>query len=162
MKISIIVAFDEKSGIGKDNNLLCYLPADLKNFKKLTSGNAIIMGRKTFESLPNGALPNRRNIVITKNEKFNSNNIEITNSIDKAINLCKNENEIFIIGGAQIYNQFIKKVDYLYITKIHHVFDADTFFPEIDNKKWKIESDEYFKSDEKNKFSFSFIKLSRI
>ncbi len=161
MKISIIVVIDKKNGIGKDNNLLCYLPADLKNFKKLTTGQSIIMGRKTFESLPKGALPNRRNIVITNNKEFKAENIEIINSIDEAINLCKNEDEVFIIGGANIYNQFIEKADYLYLTKVHETFKADTFFPEINYNEWKIISQDDFNSDEKNKYSYSFIKLKK-
>jgi len=158
MKISIIVVIDEKNGIGKDNNLLCYLPADLKNFKKLTTNHSIIMGRKTFESLPKGALPNRRNIVITNNKEFKAKNCEITHSVDGAIKLCKNEKEIFIIGGASIYNQFIKKANYLYLTQIHETFDADSFFPSINENEWKTISQQDFNADEKNKFSFSFIK----
>jgi len=161
MKISIIVVIDKKNGIGKNNNLLCYLPADLKNFKNLTTGHSIIMGRKTFESLPKGALPNRRNIVITNNKKFEAENTEIASSIENAINLCKNEEEFFVIGGANIYKQFIEKTDYLYLTKVHETFEADTFFPKINYNEWKIINQENFEADEKNKYSYSFIKLEK-
>jgi len=162
MKISIIVVIDEKNGIGKNNNLLCYLPADLKNFKKLTTGHTIIMGSKTFKSLPKGALPNRRNIVITKKTNYKPENTEIANSINEAVNLCKDEDEVFIIGGANIYKQFIAKTNYLYLTKVYETFDADTFFPHINNYEWKVLSKEDFNADEKNKYAYSFIKLEKI
>jgi len=161
--ISIIVAADENNAIGKDNNLLCYLPNDLKYFKSRTDGSSIIMGRKTFESLPKGALPNRRNIVITRNKSLQFANTEICSSLDEAIELCKNEKEIFIIGGGTIYNEAIKFADRLYLTRIHHKFEgADTHFPEIDMQRWEESWHEDHPTDEKHKYDYSFIQLDKI
>ena len=157
MTISIIAALDKNNAIGYKNNLLCYLPADLKHFKQLTTGHTIVMGRKTFESLPKGALPRRKNVVLTKNKNFRCKNCEIIHSPDELFGLSHESEEIFIIGGAQIYNLFINKADRLYLTHIHHRFEADTYFPEFDLSKWKIVEKKDFEKDEKNKFSFSFV-----
>ncbi len=156
MKISIIVAIAENNAIGFNNQLLCYLPNDLKWFKKNTNGRKVIMGRNTFLSLPNGALPNRENIVITdKNELFE--NCKIVNSIEQAITNFDLENENFIIGGASVYKQFLPMANKLYITKIKHNFEADAFFPEIDINIWKnIEIIEN-KADEKHKYDYDFL-----
>lgn len=161
--ISIIVAIDENNAIGKDNNLLCHLPNDLKYFKELTTNHTIIMGRKTFDSLPNGALPNRRNIVISHNNALALENCELANSIEQAINLCQDEKEVFIIGGSTIYNEAIKLANKLYVTQIHNQFEgADTFFPEIDFTVWKeVFSRKNFK-DEKNKYEHDFILYQKI
>lgn len=161
--ISIIVAADENNAIGKDNSLLCYLPNDLKYFKSITDGYPIIMGRKTFESLPKGALPNRRNIVITQNKDLRFEGCEMCHSVDEAIDLCKGENEIFFIGGGSIYNIAIDFADSLYLTRIHHRFErVDTFFPAIENEVWKEVSRENYQADEKNKYDYSFIKFVKI
>lgn len=161
--ISVIVAIDENNAIGKDNNLLCYLPNDLKYFKSKTDGSSIIMGRKTFESLPKGALPNRRNIVISRNKTLQFPNTEMCSSLEEAVELCKDESEIFIIGGGAIYNEAIKFVDRLYLTRIHHKFEgADTHFPEIDTQKWKETWREDHQADEKHKYDYSFIRLDKI
>ncbi len=157
MTISIIAALDKNNAIGYKNNLLCYLPADLKHFKQLTTGHTIVMGRKTFESLPKGALPKRKNVVVTKNKNFRCENCEVIHSPDELFGLSHESEEIFIIGGAQIYNLFINKADRLYLTHIHHRFEADTYFPEFDKNKWEIIEKEDFEPDEKNKFSFSFV-----
>ncbi len=157
MTISIIAALDKDNAIGYKNKLLCYLPADLKHFKQLTTGHTIVMGRKTFESLPNGALPKRKNVVLTKNKNFRCEKCEIIHSPDELFDLSHESEEIFIIGGAQIYNLFINKADRLYLTHIHHRFEADTYFPEFDKNKWKITEKKDFEPDEKNKFSFSFV-----
>lgn len=161
--ISIIVAIDENNAIGKDNNLLCYLPNDLKYFKSRTEGFSIIMGRKTFQSLPKGALPNRRNIVITRNESLQFQNAEMCSSLMEAIKLCEDEPEIFIIGGGTIYNEAIKFANRLYLTYIHHKFeDADTYFPKIDKNKWKELWREDHIMDEKHKYNYSFIQMDKI
>lgn len=161
--ISIIVAIDENSAIGKDNNLLCHLPNDLKHFKAITQGHPVIMGRKTFESLPKGALPNRRNVVITRNKELNFERCEMVSSLEEAINLCQDETEIFIIGGGTIYKEAIKLADKLYLTRIHHRFEeADTFFPEIKQNEWQEVSREDYESDEKHKYGYSFITLQKI
>ncbi len=157
INLSIIAAVDKNNAIGYRNNLLCYLPADLKHFKQLTTGHSIVMGRKTFESLPKGALPNRKNIVLSKNRDFHCENCTIIRSIDELFKLQHDNEEIFIIGGAQIYELFIDKAYKLYLTHIHHEFEADTFFPEFNKENWEIIEKNDFEADDKNKFSFSFI-----
>ncbi len=157
MKISIIAALDENKAIGYKNQLLCYLPADLKHFKQLTTGHSIVMGRKTFESLPNGALPNRKNIVLTRNKEFNCENCTVINSVEELFDLSHEQDELFIIGGAQIYELFIDKADKLYLTHIRHKFKADTYFPDFDVNEWKVIEKKDFKPDEKNKYPFSFV-----
>lgn len=162
-KISIIVAADQNNGIGKDNNLLCYLPNDLKYFKSVTEGHPVIMGRKTFESLPKGALPNRRNIVITRNKDLHFDRCEMCSSIEEAVALCKDEPEAFIIGGGSIYRKAIMLADKLYLTRIHHSFDdVDTFFPELDTTQWTEISKEDHLADEKHKYDYSFITFNKI
>lgn len=162
MKIALIAVIDQNNGIGKDNKLLCHLPADLKRFKTLTTGNSIIMGRKTFESLPNGSLPNRRNIVITYNPDYFAKDCNIAHSVEKAIELSDKDKECFIIGGEQIYKIFMEKADILYITKIHHSFEADAFFPAIESNKWQLFENLYNEPDEKNIYPYSFQSYSRL
>lgn len=135
--ITIIVAMDKNRGIGKDGKLLTYLPGDLPRFKKLTMNKSIIMGRKTFESLPNGPLPNRKNIVITRNREYKADGAEIEHSVFEAIRLCDPFEEVFIIGGGEIYKETLKLADKLYITEIDKEFDADTWFPELGDM-WKL------------------------
>ena len=131
-KIALIAAVAEKGAIGRDQQLLCHLPNDLKHFKTLTSGHTVVMGRKTFESLPNGALPNRKNIVLTHNTSLSWPNVTVVHTLDEIPIQDTTEDEIFIMGGATLYNETIKIADTLYITHIHHTFDdADTFFPTI-------------------------------
>jgi dihydrofolate reductase len=142
--ISIIVAVSEDLGIGKNNDLLWHLPEDMKRFKRLTTGNTVIMGRKTWESLPKKPLSGRRNIVITDipGEKFEG--AESAISIADAASKCKKEDEAFIIGGGSIYRQFMPIADRLYITQVHKKAPADIFFPEIDPKTWSVvEKDEF-------------------
>ena len=136
METGIIVAIANKYAIGKDNNLLCHLPGDLKHFKEITIGHTVIMGRNTFLSLPKGALPKRRNIVLSfDDEHFEG--CETARSVDEALAMCANDEKVFFIGGASIYKQTYEFVDKLYITRVHADFDADTFFPEIDLSQWK-------------------------
>jgi dihydrofolate reductase len=161
MKIALIAVVDENNGIGKDNHLLCHLPADLKRFKELTTGHSIIMGRKTFESLRNGPLPNRKNIVITKNPDYKANGCYIVHSVDQALEICKEEITAFVIGGEQIYSKFINIADILYITKIYQIFDADVFFPEINPDQWQLLDEIEKEPDEKNRFFYSFRFYSR-
>ncbi|WP_280670935.1 MULTISPECIES: dihydrofolate reductase [unclassified Dysgonomonas] len=160
---SIIVAVDRNKAIGQNNNLLCYLPNDLKYFKTVTNGHTVIMGRKTFESLPKGALPNRRNIVITRNKNMVFPGCETCHNIDEAFGLCENENEVFIMGGASVYNETIDLADKLYLTIIDHVFDeADVFFSNLDLTKWKEISRTENPKDEKNMYNHTFIVYQRI
>ena len=154
MSISIIVAIGENNEIGKNNDLLWHIPEDLKRFKKITTGNNIIMGRNTFQSLPKGALPNRTNIVITDNEEEKFENCVMAYSITEAVSKCDDDKENFIIGGGMIYKQFIDVADTLYLTKIHKSFDADIFFPEIDYSDWELIKKEEAKTSE---FEYSYL-----
>lgn len=155
--IVIIAAIAQKNALGKNNELIWHLPADLKRFKQQTSGHPIVMGRKTFESLGR-PLPNRTNIVITRSKTFQCEGIIVTNSLEDAIKTAKKINEkIYIIGGATIYKQAIDKADKLDITLVHHSFEADVFFPEIDKNIWKEERREDFTADEKNPYDYSFV-----
>lgn len=161
--IKIIVAIDLNNAIGKDNDLLCYLPNDLKHFKTTTSGHTVIMGRKTFESLPNGALPNRRNIVLTKNADFEAKGVDSTNSLKGAIDLLENDETAFIIGGGSIYKESIDFVDEMWVTLIDHKFEgADTFFPKIDLNRWQEVTSLRHNADEKNKYAHNIILYKRI
>lgn len=161
--ISIIVAIDEKNAIGKDNQLLCHLPNDLKYFKSVTQGHTVIMGRNTYESLPNGALPNRRNIVLSRNKDLQLDRCEVSSSLEDAIALCDSETEVFIIGGATVYAKAIDIADKLYITYIHHQFEGtDAFFPEVDKNKWIESSHIENDADEKNKYAHTFVVYNKI
>lgn len=153
MNISIIVAIAHGGVIGKDNQLLWKIPEDMKWFRTITTGHPVIMGRKTFESIGK-ALPNRRNIIITRDVNYKKDGIEIANSLEEAINLCENSDEVFIIGGGEIYKQAIPLVNKLYITHVHKEYDADTFFPEINASDWmETTRDDHESSD----VSYSFV-----
>jgi dihydrofolate reductase len=161
-KISIIAAVADNYAIGKSNNLPWHLPADLKHFKKLTTGHVVVMGKRTFESLPSGPLPNRKNIVLTSvlSEGVNVGYFE-ADSLEDAIDLCEHEDEIFIIGGATVYKQSLDKVDKMYITWVHDNFAADTFFPQFDLENWTEISREDYKADDKNPHDYSFVEYIR-
>ena len=160
--LSIIVAINKNFGIGKENKLLYWLPNDLKRFKALTTGHPIIMGRKTFESLPKGALPNRRNIVLTK-QNIHFEGAETFHSLTEAMEACKEEEETFIIGGASLYQEAMKVADRLYITEIDDKEkDADVFFPTISTDEWQEKSRECHSTDEKHLYSYSFVNYERI
>ena len=160
--ITIIAAIAKNNALGKDNDLIWHLPADLKRFKKVTTGHHILMGRNTFESIGK-PLPNRTTIIITRNKSYFKEGCLIANSIEEAIEMVENKDDIFIIGGAQIYKESMQKglVDRLDITQVHHEFEADVFFPEIDLKIWKETAREDLEADEKNKFDFSFVRYSK-
>ena len=155
-KISIIVAIAQNNAIGKDNKLLWHISNDLKRFKKITKGHQVIMGKKTYESLPNGPLPNRKNIVISddKNDKFEG--CITVYSIDEALDLCNETEESFIIGGASIYKQFLPFANKFYLTRVHKDFEADTFF-EVNFDDWKLIVKEDITNDPQNNFSYSFL-----
>ena len=160
--ISIIVAISEENAIGKKGGLLCHLPNDLKHFKAVTSGATVIMGERTFFSLPKHPLPNRRNIVITDVAGKTFDGAESAYSIEEAVNLVKDEKEAFIIGGGMVYRQFMPIADKLYITHIHHSWsDADTFFPEIKASEWQRTSEEKHLADENNPFDYTFAEYLR-
>ena len=153
--ITLIAAVAENNALGKDNLLLWHLPDDFKRFKNTTTGHYIIMGRKTFESFPK-PLPNRTHVIITRQKEFSYDNCIVVDSLQKAITVCQPAEETFIIGGGEIYSQSIEIADKLDITKVHHSFGADTFFPEIDLNKWKLVSAEFHPKDEKHSFDFTF------
>lgn len=161
--LSIIVATAQNNAIGKDNSLLWHISEDLKRFKEITSGHKILMGRKTFESLP-GILPNRPHIVLTRDMNFSvdSDKVTVIHNLDEVISNYKNsDEEIFIIGGGEIYNLLMPYADKLYLTKVKKDFDADTFFPQIDMNKWEVIHTSGDKSDDKSGLIFEFIDLIR-
>lgn len=157
-KVTLIAAIDENSVLGKDNQLIWHLPEDLKRFKRLTTGHAIIMGRKTFESLPK-ALPNRHNIVVTRNQNYSKEGVTVCHSLEAAIECAKNDDQPFLIGGGQVYEQAIELADVIELTKIHAQFEGDVFFPEIDLKKWSVEKEERMSHPD---FEYSFITYTKI
>lgn len=161
MVISIIAAVSENGIIGNNNSLIWHLKEDMKYFKEKTTGHHIIMGRKTFESISGGKpLPNRTSIVITRDKNYERDGIIVCHSLEKAIEKCVDEKEVFIIGGGQIYKEAINICNNLYITKIHKDFDGDVKFPEIDENIWKIiDVDKHF--SEKNNFNYSFLTYTR-
>ncbi len=163
MKLSIIVATSLNHVIGKDNQLLWHLPADLKVFKTTTMGCPVVMGRKTFQSIGR-TLPGRQNVVITRDQTFNADkqfDLTVVGSIDEALVKLHSEKEVFIIGGGEIYKQSIDSADTIYITLVHTVIDGDVFFPEIDKSKFELVWEEKHLADEKNKFDYTFQKFER-
>ena len=165
--ISIIVAIAENYAIGKKGDLLCHLPADLKHFKEITSGKTVMMGERTFYSLPKHPLPNRRNIVLTDVHGKTFEGAEAVYSIEELVKSIKpkansQEEEAFVIGGGMVYRQMMPLGDKLYITHIHHSWeDADTFFPEIKESEWKLLNAEKHYADEKNPYDFTFAEYGR-
>ncbi|RRC97656.1 dihydrofolate reductase [Prevotella sp. OH937_COT-195] len=159
MRISIIAAVARNRAIGKDNKLVYWLPNDLKRFKQLTTGNTIIMGRKTFESLPKGALPNRRNIVLTRSDnKYNG--CDTYHSLDDAIQNCNEKEDIYIIGGGSIYEQAMQLADRLCLTEIEDTpEDADTFFP--DYREWQETWRENHDKDDRHEYRYAFVNYER-
>lgn len=157
-KVTLIAAIDENNVLGKDNQLIWYLPEDLKRFKRLTTGHAIIMGRKTFESLPK-ALPNRQNIVVTRNQNYSKDGITVCHSLEAAIECAKDDKQPFVIGGGQIYEQAIELACKIELTKIHSQFKGDVFFPEIDLNKWFVKKEERLNNPD---FDYSFITYNKI
>lgn len=160
--LSIIVAVAENLAIGKDNDLIWYISDDLKRFKRLTTGHTILMGRKTYESLPNGALPKRNNVVITRDQNLQLDKCLMLHSVEEAIKKYKDsKEEVFIIGGGSIYEKMLPYAQKLYLTKVHESFDADVFFPEINMEEWTVSTEEKHSKGEKNEYDFSFIDLVR-
>lgn len=160
MIATIIAAVAENHVIGKDNDLIWDLPDDMQFFKDKTKGKTVIMGRRNYESIPPKyrPLPNRRNIIITRKEKYNAPNCEVVNSIEAALELASKDDEVFIIGGGQIYNLALQKglVDKMYITEIEMAFDGDAFFPQFNKANWNERTIAFHPTDEKHKASFTF------
>ena len=159
--ITIIAAVGENNELGKDNKIIWHLPDDFKRFKAITSGHYIIMGRKTFESFPK-PLPNRTHVVITKNKNYKiTDGCFVANSIQEAIAMCPKNQDIFIIGGGEIYNQSLEASNSMEITRVHGSFEADAFFPEINISDWNLVKSEFHPVDEKHKYSFTFETYNR-
>lgn len=162
MNLAAIVVVAENGAIGKNGDLLCHLPADLKHFKNITMGHTIIMGRRTWESLPKGALPGRKNVVITRNADFVAEGAEVYHSLEEALDATACDEGRFIIGGGMLYREAFSLTNVLHLTKLHASFpDADTFFPEFDEQDWVEVSREDHDADERNPYPYSFIELRR-
>jgi dihydrofolate reductase len=164
MTISIIVATSLNNAIGKNNQLLWHLPADLKFFKATTMGCPVIMGRKTFQSIGR-TLPGRKNVVITRDKNFNADNqfdLVVVSSIDEALVKMHSEKEVFIIGGGEIYNQTIGIADFIYRTVVNTTIDGDVYFAEINRDEFNLVWEEKHEADEKNKFDYTYQKFERI
>ncbi|MBQ9284890.1 MAG: dihydrofolate reductase [Bacteroidaceae bacterium] len=168
--VSLIAAVANNGAIGFENKLLYWLPNDLKRFKALTTGHTIVMGRRTFESLPKGALPNRRNIVLTKNAHFIAPNAEIFPSLEGALEACLtsvnaesvNSGEVFILGGASVYREALPLASRLCLTLVDDTPEqADAFFPWLNPADWKVVADKAHEADERHRFAYRFIDLER-
>lgn len=161
MTLSIIVAVASDGAIGRANDLLWHLPADLKRFKELTTGHTILMGRKTFESLPRGPLPNRRNIIISRSLPTQP-GAEVYPTIQQALEACAADEEVFIIGGGEIYRQLLPNTERIYLTRVQASFpDAEVFFPELDPTEWIEEAREVYPRDERNEYDTELLLLRR-
>ncbi|MCB0396037.1 MAG: dihydrofolate reductase [Flavobacteriales bacterium] len=160
MELSFIVAVAENNVIGQDNQLPWHLPADLKYFKKITTGHTIIMGRKTYESIGK-PLPNRRSVIVTRQTGYEASGCTVVASIAEALDLCSDEQEVFLIGGAELYSHAMDRADKLYITHIHHTIQGDRYFPEITKNTWKEIEREDCSADEKNPYDYSFVVYKR-
>ncbi|MBS7785855.1 dihydrofolate reductase [Flavobacterium sp. CYK-55] len=153
--IILIAAMAENRALGKNNQLLWHLPDDFKRFKQLTSGHFIVMGRKTFESLP-GKLPNRTHIIISRQKDYEIEGCLTATSLENGLKLVPEGQDVFVIGGGQIYEQSLPIADVVELTRVHTEMDADTFFPEINFDYWQLTSKEYHQKDEKHAFDFTF------
>lgn len=153
--ITLIAAAAENNALGKDNDLLWHLPEDFKRFKQITSGHYIIMGRKTFESFPK-PLPNRTHIIITRQEEYLVEGCLVVHSLEEALEIAPQNEEVFIIGGAQIYKQALPFADKIDLTRVHIELDADAFFPEFNTSEWNLVFSEKHFKDEKHQYDFTF------
>ncbi|YCA44805.1 type 3 dihydrofolate reductase [Bacillus sp. JZ8] len=159
--ISFIVAMDDNNLIGKDNALPWHLPADLAYFKKVTTNHTIVMGRKTYESIGR-PLPNRKNVVLTHSTSFQEEGVTVIHSLDELKEMANRSNEeLFIIGGARLYEQLLPVADRLYVTHIRATFDGDTHFPVFSKEEWKIIDSKEHKKDEKNAYDYEFVVYER-
>ncbi|UXR68766.1 MULTISPECIES: dihydrofolate reductase [unclassified Staphylococcus] len=157
MTLSILVAHDENRGIGFNNQLPWHLPNDLKHVKELTTGHTLVMGRETYESIGR-PLPNRKNVVLTRNPDFKAEGVEVIHQLE---DIAKLEGQVFIFGGQTLFESFIDTVDDMYITVIHDTFQADTFFPPYTFKDWEVQSSEEGQVDDKNRYPHTFLYLTR-
>lgn len=161
--MTIIAAISENLALGKDNQLLWHLPDDFKRFKEVTTGHHVIMGRKTFESMGKKALPKRTNMVITRSKNYECSCVVVVDSLKKALQIAKRtDSNPFVIGGGIIYEEAMAYADKLDLTIVHHTFNADVFFPEIDFKIWRETSRMFHSKDEKHAYDFSFVTYERV
>ncbi len=158
--ITIIAAAAENNALGKDNDLVWHLPDDFKRFKRLTSGHHIIMGRKTFESFPK-LLPDRTHVIITRKDDYQPEGTIVVNSLEEALKVSKLDEQPFIIGGGEIYKMGMDKADRIELTRVHGEFEADTFFPEIDENEWSLVNEQFHEKDEKHDHSFTYLTYER-
>jgi dihydrofolate reductase len=158
MTISLVAAVSENNVIGKDNRLLWHLPNDMKFFKNTTWGMPVIMGRKTFESVDNQPLNGRTNIVVTRQDNYKAEGAVVVKSLDDAFFVVKemDVNEVFVIGGGEIFKEIFSKADKIYLTRVHTVIEGDAFFPEVKEKDWTLGSHLDFPADEKHAYAYSF------
>lgn len=158
MILTLIAAAAENNALGKDNQMIWHLPDDFKRFKQLTTGHYMIMGRKTFDSLP-GMLPNRTHIIITRQNDFTAEGCIVVNSLDEAIAACPQDEEVFVIGGGEIYRQSIDRADKIELTRVYGTSpEADAFFPDIDPEKWELAEEVFHPKDEKHKYDMAFLR----
>ncbi len=162
MKLSIVAAIGNNNVIGKDNNLIWHLPADLKYFKTLTMGHTMIMGRKTFESIGK-ALPGRKTIILSSSHTFYAEGCQVARSMAEALEMAAKDKEVFVVGGSEVYAQALQlsKTRYMYLTRVYASFDGDAFFPDFDDSQWELISMEDHQPDEKNPYAYSFLKYKR-
>lgn len=156
MKVTIVAAAAENNALGRDNELIWHLPDDFKRFKGITSHHHIIMGRKTFESFPR-LLPNRKHIVITRQQDYNKDDIVVVHSLEEALKFSLDQDEVFIIGGGEIYKQALPYTDKIELTRVHGSFEGDAFFPEIDESQWKLMYSQHHGKDDKHKHDFTYL-----
>ncbi|TCV12271.1 dihydrofolate reductase [Sphingobacterium alimentarium] len=154
-KITLIVAAAENNAIGKDNKMPWHLPNDFKYFKKNTLEHSVVMGRKTFESIGK-PLPERRNIILTRDMNYTHEEVDVANSVQEVQNYCRDEREIFIIGGAEIYKQTLPLADKVLLTRVHTTINGDAYFPELLDHEWNLVSAEKHEKDEKHAFDYTF------
>ncbi|MFN4972936.1 MAG: dihydrofolate reductase [Bacteroidota bacterium] len=161
--MSLIVAADEDNGIGKNNELLCHLPADLKYFKQKTTGHHIVMGRKTYESIGR-PLPHRVNLIVSRDPLFKADGCIVVNNLTDAVVYAQayHETELYITGGGTIYTQALTSAQRIYLTRIHAHLNADTFFPHLDERDWKCVSSERHSADDKHAYDFTFMVFERV
>jgi dihydrofolate reductase len=161
MKISLVVAMASNGVIGRDNQLPWHLPADLKHFKQTTMGKPMLMGRKTWESIGR-PLPGRTSIVITSDRSYAAAGCIVVHSIDAAMAAATGQDEVMVIGGADLYRQLLPRADSIYLTRVHEAFDGDTFCPKISNSEWHEVARSDYEADENNPHDYSFIQLERV
>lgn len=161
MPIAQVVAISQNRVIGKDNQLIWHMPADLKHYKNITMGHHMIMGRKTYESIGR-PLPGRTTVIITRDKNYKAEGCIIVNSLDEALKVAASDSEPCIVGGGEIFRQAMSITDKIYLTIIHHDFEGDTFYPELDPAEWKLIKREDFQPDEKNRYPYSFCEYERV